>query len=387
MTKLFSKFIQFEAASSILLGLSLVLALVLANWGITASVYLNVLHFEFAGLSIQHWINDALMAIFFYLVGMEIKRELVSGSLSSSRKAMLPLFAAIGGMLVPALIFSIINQEPDASRAWGIPMATDIAFAVGALVAIGRKAPIQLRALLLALAVIDDLGAILVIALFYSTGVGPLWLLGFLIVGFINWILNKKGSWNWITHSVLGVIAWAFMLFSGIHATLAGVIWGFLTPDDKTDHAPLDQAIHKLHPFVNFLILPIFALANAGVKLPSVSDGSDLFSSTLLWAIAFGLLLGKPLGIVLSAWICVKSKMGELPTGVTFKHILGLGLLAGIGFTMALFIAQLSLSNEGLLNSAKVGILLGSLFSGLLGVSLLLLFARSKSTLTSKEAT
>jgi Na+:H+ antiporter, NhaA family len=369
--QLLRRSLSLESLPSILLILSLIAALLLANLSATQNIYFDTLGFKL-GMSIHHWINDGLMAIFFYIIGLEIKKELVSGSLSSYRKAALPLFAAIGGMVIPALIYSFINTEAQAGRAWGIPMATDIAFALGALVLFGKRVPVELRALLLALAVIDDLGAILVIAFFYSSGVGPLWLLGFLSVSVVSWLIYKKQKWNWTAHIFLGLVAWYFMLSSGIHATLAGVIWGFLTPDDKSGHSPLDQAVHALHPYVNFLILPIFALANSGVKLPALSNMPSLLSSSLLWAIAIGLVVGKPVGIVISSWVCVRSGLGELPKGIGYKHILGIGLLAGIGFTMALFIAQLAIVDGGLLDMAKIGILLGSLISGVLGIAVLL---------------
>lgn len=373
-----SDFFKQEASSSILLGVCLLVAITLANLSQTSEAYFDGIHFHIGGLSFQHWVNDGLMAIFFYMVGMEIKRELISGSLSSTRKAMLPLFGAVGGMVVPALVFALINREPDASNAWGIPMATDIAFAVGALLVIGKRAPIQLRALLLALAVIDDLGAILVIALFYSKGVNALYLVGFTVCALVAWWLNQK-KYNAITHHTLGLIGWGLILFSGIHATLAGVIWGFITPDDKTDHAPLDKTIHGIHPYVNFGILPLFALVNSGISLPSTENLSTLLSSTLLWAIAVALFIGKPIGIVAASWICVKAKMAELPRNVHWKHVIGLGLISGIGFTMSLFIAQLSIGNDAvLLNSAKIGILIGSILAGVVGTLFLLIKPASK---------
>lgn len=355
-----------------LLVVSLGVALFLANLSTTQAFYFDILHFNF-GMSVHLWINDGLMAIFFYLIGLEIKKELVSGSLSSVKKAALPLFAAVGGMLVPALVFSLMNKEGEAAKAWGIPMATDIAFALGALLILGKRVPAQLRALLLALAVIDDLGAILVIAFFYSSGVGPLWIAGFVLVALLRWLLARKTEWSWAIHISMGLVAWYFMLKSGIHATLAGVIWGFLTPDDKSGHSPLDKAVHALHPWVNLLILPLFALANSGLKLPLLGEASSILSSSLLWAIALGLFVGKPVGIVVSSWICVLGGLGELPARVNYRHLWGIGFIAGIGFTMALFIAQLSLKDPNLLDVSKLGILLGSGLSGIFGIMILYL--------------
>ena len=366
-------FFKLETASSIILGASLIVALILANVSATQDLYVSFLHANLAGLTIHEWINDALMAIFFYTVGMEIKREMISGSLSTVKKAMLPVFAAIGGMIVPAGIFLIVNTEVASRQAWGIPMATDIAFAIGALVATGKFAPAQLRSLLLALAVIDDLGAILVIAVFYSSGVSLIWLAAFCIVAALNFTLNKKLQWRWSRHLILGVLAWTCMLYSGVHATLAGVVWGFLTPFDRTESAPLNIALHKVHPFVAYFILPIFALANSGVNLPGLSQLPSLLSDNLLWAIVLGLFVGKPLGITLASYVCLKVKLAELPSGIQTRHLVGLGLIAGIGFTMALFIAGLSLTGETQLSSAKIGILFGSLISALAGAGFFML--------------
>jgi Na+:H+ antiporter, NhaA family len=379
---LISQFFNLEASSSILLGICLMFAVVLANNSFTADTYFSLIEFHIGTMSLQHWVNDGLMAIFFYLVGMEIKREMISGSLSSIKKSMLPLFGAVGGMLVPALIFSIINKEPGAANAWGIPMATDIAFAVGVLVVVGSRAPIQLRALLLALAVIDDLGAILVIALFYSKGVNALYILGFVVCALIAWGANQK-KYNIYIHHFLGLVGWALILSSGIHATLAGVIWGFLTPGGKTENAPLDKAIHWLHPYINFGVLPLFALVNSGIRLPSIENLPLLASSSLLWAVTLGLFFGKPIGIIISCWICVKAKMAELPKGINWSHISSLGLISGIGFTMSLFIAQLSIGdNETLANSAKIGIVAGSILSGLAGAGLLLVAKKPREALS-----
>ena len=366
------QFFQREATSSMLLGACLLIAVGLSNAPITADAYFAVILHHLGPLSLQHWVNDGLMAIFFYTVGMEIKRELISGLLSSVKKAMLPLFAAVGGMIVPALLFSMINQESGARTAWGIPMATDIAFAVGALVLAGRRAPTQLRGLLLALAVIDDLGAILVIALFYSRGVNANYLVAFSACALATWWFNQK-RYGVIRHHALGLIGWGFILGSGIHATLAGVIWGFLTPDNKTDHAPLDRTIHALHPWVNFGVLPLFALVNSGIRLPALAELPTLGSSSIFWAVAIGLFLGKPVGIVASSWICVRAKMAELPRGIHWRHVIALGTVSGIGFTMSLFITELSIgSEETLVNSAKIGILIGSVLAGLTGTGLLI---------------
>jgi len=367
ISKVLNDFFQLEYASSILLGFSLIAALFLANIPASGEVYFQMLHVNFLGMSVQHWINDGLMVIFFYLVGMEIKKEFISGALSSKKKAALPFFAALGGMIIPAFLFYFINQEAEAKMSWGIPMATDIAFALGALVALGSRAPTQLKALLLALAVVDDLGAILVIVFFYSNKINLLWFFLALALVFINWHFNKKKNWSWSLHTLLGISAWACMLFSGVHATLIGVIWGLITPDDKTEHAPLDKSIHFLHPYVGFIILPIFALANSGVQFPPSQIWLEVFRSSLFVAIVVGLFVGKPLGVFIFSWFCVLLKIGELPKGIRWSHILAMGILAGIGFTMSLFISHLSIHDKNLLDISKIAILIASLLAGALG--------------------
>lgn len=368
----FIQTLQPETTSSILLGLSLICALVLSNHSATEIYYQQILNFKLSGLSVHALINDGLMTLFFYMIGMEVKREIGSGSLSSLRKSVLPILAAIGGMVAPAVIFSLVNREADAAQAWGIPIATDIAFALGALIAVQKYIPKSVRSFLLTLAVIDDIGAIVVIALFYSTGLKLAGLGAFAICACVTFLLNQKLKWSWTRHIALGLVAWSCMAFSGVHATLAGVLWGFLTPSESATRAPLDVGIQKLSPLVSFFILPLFALANSRVKLPALSELNKLIDNSLFLAIILGLSAGKPIGIGLASWISVKLKVGELPKGVRFRQIWGVGLLAGIGFTMAIFISELSLTSSSSLNSAKLGILVGSLISAIIGGAFLI---------------
>ncbi|GBC92082.1 Na(+)/H(+) antiporter NhaA [bacterium HR15] len=356
------------------------------------------------------WINDGLMAIFFFLVGMEIKRELLVGELASWRQAMLPIVAAIGGMVMPALIFYALNAGTPEIRGWGIPMATDIAFALGALALLGTRAPLALKVLLSALAIIDDLGAVLVIALFYTENMKPNALFYALLAFTGMLIANRLGVRNTLVYFLIGCVMWYFMLKSGVHATVAGVLgaWAipvrqriapeqyvacvreylrqFETPHRKPTiilnpiqqsaveaieraservQSPLQRLEHVLHPWVAFGILPVFALANAGVSLFGEQNAID-WGSRVLWGVALGLLLGKPIGITLASWLAVRAGVAQLPSGVGWAHIGGVGLLGGIGFTMALFIAQLAYDAHTL-NLAKMGVLIGSAAAGIAG--------------------
>jgi NhaA family Na+:H+ antiporter len=368
------------------------------------------------------WINDGLMAMFFFLVGMEIKRELLVGELSSWRHALLPIVAALGGMVVPALIFAVLNAGTPEIRGWGVPMATDIAFSLGALALLGTRAPLALKVFLSAFAIIDDLGAVLVIALFYTDDLN-ITALFYALLAFGGMLLaNRLGVRNTLVYFLIGCVMWYFMLKSGVHATIAGVLGAFAIPvrqriapeeyvacvrdylrpfevphrkptiilnplqqsaveaierASERVQSPLQRLEHILHPWVAFLILPLFALSNAGVSLLGEQAQID-WGSRVLWGVALGLLLGKPVGILLASWLTVQLKFARLPSGVSWRHILGVGFLGGIGFTMSLFIAQLAYTAPTL-NLAKIGILVGSLLAGIIGFLLLRLFTQPQS--------
>lgn len=372
------QFLQLEASSGILLAISAVVALLIANssW---ADTYFSLLGWKVAGLSVHYWINDGLMVIFFFVIGMELKKEILTGELSSAKKAALPVAAALGGMVAPALIYHFFNAGSEGVSGWGIPMATDIAFALGVLSLFGKRVPLSLKVFLLALAIVDDLGAILVIAFFYTKEIRfeglALALFAFgLTVG-----AKKLHVKSYAAYVAIGIVAWFGVLYSGVHATVAGVLIGFLTPlsfkvspdQDKT-YSPLDDLVHTLHPWVSYGIMPIFALANAGINLQGLNF-QQLIMHPVHQGVALGLFVGKAFGVFLFSRLLVLSGLGTLPTGLRWSHILGVGFLGGIGFTMALFISNLALS-EALETYSKTGIMLGSGLSGIVG-SLILLWA------------
>ncbi|MFT3926806.1 MAG: Na+/H+ antiporter NhaA [Myxococcales bacterium] len=415
------RFLAIEAASGLLLLATAGLALVLANgpwrhayealWHTPLGFRLGTLHFE---QDLHFWINDGLMTIFFFVVGLEIRREIHRGELSGLRRAALPVAAALGGMLFPAVLYALFNRGRPSLAGWGIPMATDIAFAVGTLALLGKRVPPALRVLLLALAVIDDVGAILVIAVFYSTGLS--WL-GFLAMGLGTlaiYGLQKLGVRPALAYLLPGLVIWAGAYEAGVHPTLAGVIVGLMTPvrawfgpqrfaqhaqqgaarlgslDAAEERAalgildelaqarreavsPVERLEHALHGYVAFGIMPLFAFANAGVPLGEASFTGD--HRAVFLGIVVGLSLGKPLGIVAFSWLLVKLGLGALPMGLSLRHVVLVGLVGGIGFTMALFIAQLALPPGALLETAKLAILVASglaaLLSSLLGLWLL----------------
>jgi NhaA family Na+:H+ antiporter len=364
------------------------------------------------------WINDGLMAVFFFLVGMEIKRELLVGELRSPRKAMLPMAAAVGGMVVPALIYASLNWGTPEIRGWGIPMATDIAFALGALALLGTRAPLALKVFLTALAIVDDLGAVLVIALFYTENLKVNALLYSLLFWGAMIAMNRLGVRSGLAYFLVSVGMWYFMLKSGVHATVAGVLGAFaipvrsridpelfivrvreylnqfdqpitertiiLSPEQQSAveaierealrvQSPLQRLEHRLHYFVAFFVMPIFALANAGVALGG--EGGLNWTSRVIWGVALGLLIGKPLGIALFSWLAVRLGLAQLPQGINFVHIVGVGFLGGIGFTMALFIAGLAFRGDEL-NYAKLGILAGSALAGAIGFMMLRIWTK-----------
>jgi NhaA family Na+:H+ antiporter len=424
LLKPINEFLHREASGGILLIICTIIALAWANspW---SEIYHNLWHTYLTinlgsllnlDYTIHHWINDGLMAIFFFTVGLEIKRELLVGELSTAQKASLPIAGALGGMIVPAIIYVFFNSGGEGSRGWGIPMATDIAFVVGIMALLGPRIPLTLKIFVLALAIADDIGAVLVIALFYTAeiSVTALAIAGFVFL--ILTILNKLGSKSLTAYAILGIILWLAFLKSGVHATIAGVLFAFTIPaysryntkkfservrdlinkfDSVGDHGdnvlnnqnrqtdvlaieescervmtPLQRFEHDLHPWVAFFIIPVFALANAGVTI----DGMDIvgaLTSPISLGIIIGLFIGKQIGIFGFSFLAVKFKLASLPQGINWKNLYGAGILAGIGFTMSLFIAGLAFINPELLDLAKIGVLSGSLISGIVGYIML----------------
>ena len=414
------RFMALETAGGIVMLVGAVVALVWANspfsesyeelWETPLDISLgSLVHLE---LSLREWWNDAAMAIFFFVVGLEIKRELVAGELRDPRAAALPAVAAVGGMVVPALIYTMFNAGSEGSGGWGIPMATDIAFAVGVISLLGRRVPSGAKLFLLTLAIVDDLGAILVIAIFYTSSLSFAWLaVAGLALG-AAYVLRRLDVRSLLPYGAVAVACWYGLHESGVHATLAGVALGFLTPawsfydpnrfadrarrltdridvvlagqDTPADHAaseaslrdlvrlatesesPLQRIEHRLTPWVSFLIVPVFALANAGVALSGDSLSGALGDRVVL-GVALGLLIGKTVGVFGATWLAVRLGVGRLPSRTTWRHVFGLSVCAGIGFTVALFVASLSFTDPELTDAAKIGILGGSLVAGVAG--------------------
>nr|WP_218832279.1 Na+/H+ antiporter NhaA [Haemophilus haemolyticus] len=371
------RFLKLESAGGILLLFSAAVAMLLANSPLSSQYndFLNLpVSLQIGSFSINktliHWINDGFMAVFFVLVGMEVKKELFEGALSSYQQAIFPAIAAVGGMIVPALIYWFIaKQDPSFANGWAIPMATDIAFALGIMALLSKQVPLPLKIFLLALAIIDDLGAIVVIALFFSheLSVQALIFSGISILTLV--LLNRFRVSALCAYMVIGAILWASVLKSGVHATLAGVIIGFCIPlKGKKGERPLHDFEHILAPWSSFVILPLFAFANAGVSF----DGIDvsMISSPLLLAIACGLIIGKPVGVFGFSYISVKLGLAKLPDGINFKQIFAVAVLCGIGFTMSMFLASLAFdadAGESVNTLSRLGILLGSTVSATLG--------------------
>ena len=371
--KTFLEFLKSGSAGGIILIACLILSLIIANSPL-GSGFEHLLSSEIGysseslelRYSVLLWINDGLMAIFFLLVGLEIKRELVEGELSSLRQAALPVFAAIGGMLAPAALYALFNNGTPTANGWGIPMATDIAFAIAVLSILGSRVPLSLKVFLTALAIVDDLGAILVIALFYSSELHLDYLLyaGGIFVLLI--VFNLMGFKKLAFYLVPGVFMWYFIHHSGIHATIAGVLTALTLPTTPgAEESPLEKLEHGLTKPVNFFIMPIFALANTNIRFET--DMVEGLTSNLGIGIILGLFIGKPLGITLISWLSVKLKISTLPSGVRWSQILGAGILAGIGFTMSIFIALLSFNDPVFQTEAKFSILIASLLAGLVG--------------------
>ena len=364
-TKVFTEFFNNEKASGLLLIAVTLISLFLAN-SVFQESYIHFWKMPLGSHSLVEWINDGLMAIFFLLIGLELEREIYAGELSNLRKASLPLFGALGGMLVPAGIYLAFNWGTATQSGAGIPMATDIAFAVGALSLLGKKVPTSLKIFLTALAVVDDLGAILVIAVFYTKSLAFFNLAIALAIFGGLLVCNRLRIHSFWPYAVGGIAMWYFMLHSGIHATIAGVLLAFAIPFGKGDKSSLSIKLqHHLHWPVGFLILPLFALANTALPLGG-AIGEALLNSYSI-GIVLGLLIGKPLGIFLFAYISTKLGYCSLPHDIQWKHLLGAGMLGGIGFTMSIFISLLAFQNEGNIEGAKIAILLASTAAGILG--------------------
>lgn len=366
-SRLFRDFFESEKAGGMLLLLVTIISLVLANSPIQTS-YIGFWETEIGRHSITHWINDGLMTVFFLLIGLELERELYGGELSTIKNAALPIFGALGGMLIPTGVFLAFNWGTSTQNGAGIPMATDIAFAIGILSLLGNRVPNSLKIFLTALAVIDDLGAILVIALFYTETISFLYLgLALGIMGLL-FILNRKNVHNLIPYLIGGGLMWYCMLHSGVHATITGVLLAFVIPYGNGGKNTSSYRLqHFLHKPVAFFILPLFAIANTGIAIDSNWQEGLVHANSI--GIMVGLIIGKPIGITLFALLCVKLGIGSLPKDLKWKHILGAGMLGGIGFTMSIFITLLAFKNddEAIITYSKIAILVASFISGTVG--------------------
>ncbi|MCK8482829.1 Na+/H+ antiporter NhaA [Aliiroseovarius sp. S2029] len=380
LLRTFDRFFRHDASGGVLLMLSAVAAMIAANGPIAGQVN-DVLGAKFSilindqGLSkpLILWINDGLMAVFFLLIGLELKREMLEGKLRNPRDIILPGMAAVGGMAVPAVIYAAINwSNPETLSGWAIPAATDIAFALGILALIGTRAPVALKVFLLTLAILDDLGAIIVIALFYTAELKVEYLLYALVPLVAMWWLNMRQVHRIAPILMLGAVLWVLVLKSGVHATLAGVATAFFIPmKDKWGKSPLHSLEHALAPYVFFMIVPIFAFANAGVALEGMS--ADALMAPVPLGIIAGLVLGKQLGVFGLTFLTVKAGFAQLPHGVGWAHVYGVSALAGIGFTMSLFIGSLSFADPALMNDVRLGVLVASGLSALIGAAVLVM--------------
>ena len=381
----FRWFFKLEAASGLLLLVSAICALIISNSSFS-SVYFEILEsYFFIGvnnigikLSLLHWINDALMAIFFFFVTLEIKREFIDGELSNRKQALLPVIAAVGGMLVPALIYIYINyHNSDTLNGWAIPSATDIAFSLGVLSLLGSRVPISLKVFLTALAIIDDLGAIIIIGFFYTGDLSIKYLSLLLIIFICLIFLNKFNVKKFLPYLFFGLFLWFFTHESGVHATIAGVLLATVIPhrDKKKDFSLLTKIEHNISPYVAFGIMPLFALANAGVSLEGITF-SSLMSPVPL-GIVLGLFFGKQIGVLLFSFISIKLKIAQMPNNSNWLNLYGVGILTGIGFTMSLFIGNIAfVENIQYIDGVKIGVLVGSLLSTLCGYFLLLITSK-----------
>jgi NhaA family Na+:H+ antiporter len=383
--KSLTQFLRTESSGGVLLIIAAILAMIVANSPFS-ELYLNFLHTEIQvrvanidiNKSFSHWINDGLMAVFFLLIGLEVKQELVEGALASRKKSLFPIIAAAGGMLAPALVYLSFNGvNPEAVKGWAIPAATDIAFALGVLSLLGKRVPLNLKIFLLALAIIDDLGVIIIIALFYTAEMSVLSLTLACACISVLWLMHRYNVMSLTPYLIVGALLWVAVLKSGVHATLAGVVIGFAIPmyrqDNKNDvenpHSPAKTLARWLHPWTKYYILPLFAFANAGVSLTNIQF-SDM-TSALPIGVALGLFIGKPLGIFSISWLAVKFKIATLPEGVNFKQIFAVSVLCGIGFTMSMFITSLAFTDPVMADLSRLGILMGSTLAAVVGYYLL----------------
>ena len=385
LSKPFKWFFKLEAASGLVLLFAAIIALIISNSNLSDLYFSTLNEYIFIGLnnfglklSVLHWINDALMAIFFFFVTLEIKREFLQGELSNIKQALLPIIAAIGGMLVPALFYVFINLgDSETLNGWAIPSATDIAFSLGVLSLLGKRVPLSLKVFLTALAIIDDLGAILIIALFYSGDLSIKYLSLMLIAFLFLLILNKFNIKKFFPYLLGGLFLWDFTHNSGIHATIAGVLLATCIPHRKKekDFSLLIKVEHAISPYVAFGIMPLFAFANAGVSLEGLNLNSLLDKVPL--GIVLGLFLGKQLGVFVFSYISIKLKIAQMPNNSNWYNFYGVGVLTGIGFTMSLFVGNLAFANNlEYMDGVKIGVLAGSLLSTLFGYFLLLFFSR-----------
>jgi NhaA family Na+:H+ antiporter len=376
MTKLFKDFFESEKSSGLFLLFCTIVSLLISN-SLWSDSYISFWNTTIGSHSISHWVNDGLMAIFFLLIGLELEREIYIGELSKIKEALLPFSAAIGGMLIPALLFSFLNFGTQTQSGFGIPMATDIAFALGILSLLGNKVPTSLKIFLTALAVIDDLGAILIIALFYTQSLIWTNLIISLSIFGILLILNRLKVHNLLPYLIGGVFMWYFMLNSGIHATITGVLLAFAIPFGSGDEkSPSYILQHILHNPVAFIILPIFALANTAIIISS--GWQNAMTETYTLGILFGLLLGKPIGIFVFSYLAVKMKLCSLPSDINWKTIIGVGFLAGIGFTMSIFITLLAYNDASVINNTKIMIIITSSLAGIIGFIILNYFLKKE---------
>ena len=382
LSKPFKWFFKLEAASGLVLLFAAIIALIISNTGLSELYFSTLNKYLFLGinnfglkLSVLHWINDALMAIFFFFVTLEIKREFLQGELSNIKQALLPIIAAVGGMLVPALIYVFINLgDSETLNGWAIPSATDIAFSLGVLSLLGKRVPLSLKVFLTALAIIDDLGAIIIIALFYSGDLSIKYLSLMLLTFIVLLVINKFNIKKFLPYLILGIFLWDFTHNSGIHATISGVLLAMTIPHRKKekDFSLLIKVEHSISPYVAFAIMPLFAFANAGVSFEGLSLGSLLDKVPL--GILLGLFLGKQLGVFLFSYVSIKTKIAQMPNNSNWFNFYGVGVLTGIGFTMSLFVGNLAfVENTQYINGVKIGVLAGSLLSTLFGYFLVIL--------------
>ena len=387
ISKPFKWFFKLEAASGLVLLIAAILALVVSNSDLSELYFISLEKYLFIGinefglkLSVHHWINDALMAIFFFFVTLEIKREFLQGELSNIKQALLPIIAAVGGMVVPALFYVMINYEnPETINGWAIPSATDIAFSLGILSLLGSRVPISLKIFLTALAIIDDLGAILIIAFFYSGDLSVPYLSLILISYFLLLVLNKFSVKFFTPYLIIGLCMWFFTYKSGIHATIAGVLLATTIPHHLKEHdfSLLVKIEHGISPYVAFLIMPIFAFANAGVSVAGLSLISLL--SPVPLGILLGLFFGKQIGVLLFSYVSIKLKFADMPNNSNWLTIYGVSILTGIGFTMSLFVGNLAFAeNTQYIDGVKIGVLAGSLLSTVFGYFVLLVTLKNK---------